>query len=278
MRQFGQFHYAALLLILGITGCMTDEVFKLESQPGQVQRNSGPADRFVPRSLETVLHHTQMTLAEFNVLSHASREGDAIRVECFTKTDARFSLVLTTWTTKPQKSTRIHAGWHHDREPESGLNDPIVVAILDRIEKTSCSDPELEHKIDSPPNQPTASTIQWWNATIDRLPVGFLAVYTEVSEIHLRQRTAATYVQEVPTQTKAGWSITQFRLPSPPPQYAVARIKQRLNNYKIGREDTVTLTPGSNLVAEECRGCTEIQAMMLWHQAESKVHQLAQQE
>ncbi len=44
--------------------------------------------------------------------------------------------MLTTWKmNNGTNGTRIHVGWDHDPEAEDGVDDPIVVTVLDLIER-----------------------------------------------------------------------------------------------------------------------------------------------
>jgi hypothetical protein len=86
-----------------------------------------------------------------NVLARASQENDGIRLECWTKTNARFTYLLTASSQKGGKCTRVHVGWDHGPEAEDGLNDPLVAEILDRVEAQSHPDRKLEsRKVEDP--------------------------------------------------------------------------------------------------------------------------------
>jgi hypothetical protein len=124
--------------------------------------------------------------------------------------------------------------------------------------------------VDAPPRGPAAAD-EWWTQTIDRLPLNFLAVYAAASEVHLKNATTVTYVDWYDYPGTLGVVQHELRLPSPPPEAAMARIRERLQGFKPAeaaperRNDRV-------IAAEECQGCSYPQAMDVWHEADQKIN------
>jgi hypothetical protein len=118
-------------------GCLGTDVPHRNSDPGKGGPNANSTDRFVPDSLEEAYRHTEAALAEMNLLYQTNREDKAIAIDCLTKSNARFSLVLTTTTRNSRPCTRIHVGRSALPNAEDGSGDPVVVQVLDRIESRS---------------------------------------------------------------------------------------------------------------------------------------------
>jgi hypothetical protein len=125
-----------------------------------------------------------------NILSHTSREGAAIRVDCVTRSDGHFALVLTDASKTGLQRTRIYV----DCRPESGREraevDPAVVPVLNRIaersnERAKAATATAGSGKDLPAAQPSAqfglerrpgntkeavAFIQRWGGTAERNP------------------------------------------------------------------------------------------------------------
>ncbi len=131
MPYLSQLSCVAALLLTSLTGCLTAAPSPVARPPAQ---SNVPADRYVPGSMDRVSKMMQATLGEWNVLFSSVRDGAGIRFECRTASGARFCLVLVDASPKKDDPrTRVHVGWEHDREPEPGLSDPVVVKILDAV-------------------------------------------------------------------------------------------------------------------------------------------------
>jgi len=129
-----------------------------------------------------------------------------------------------------------------------------------------------EVRISAPPKGSGAEADRWWQETVDGLPLNFLAVYAETSAVHLKKGTAATYVDWYQSPTTADFCQYELRLPSPPPEAASTRIKERLQSFKPAKEaDASDRRQDHVIAAEDMQGCSYHQAMDVWHAAEKKL-------
>ena len=131
-----------------------------------------------------------------------------------------------------------------------------------------------ETHVDAPPKEGGAAADKWWETTVDSLPLPFLAVYAEVSDIHLRKKTSATYIDWY-EGAAMGVNVSQceLQLPSPPPPAAFARMRERLQGFKVTPEALAADRRKDHVImAEACQGCALHQAMELWLNAEKKVN------
>jgi hypothetical protein len=152
MSWFGGLNYAVVVPFIVLAGCTSPGLPEPESHTNNLQHSSKSADRFIPCPLQTVCSKIQNTLSEMNVLSHASQEGEGMRIECWTRSDLKFTYLLTSCTMKNAKCTRVHVGWDHGEDPDNGLNDPLVVQILDRVETACLSEPNKKNASATAPN------------------------------------------------------------------------------------------------------------------------------
>jgi hypothetical protein len=114
----------------------------------------------------------------------------------------------------------------------------------------------------APPVDPDARA-QWWSQRVDLVPTDFLVVYVEAADMHRRQATAATYVQDRGGHNMLGKVHCECRLPCPPPDVVLTRM----------REKAIAAAPSDrwDVTAEECRGCTPDEAMRIWRAAAEAV-------
>jgi hypothetical protein len=108
-----------------------------------------------------------------------------------------------------------------------------------------------------PPVDPDARA-NWWSQRMDLVPTDFLVVYVEAAEVHRRQATAATYVQDCSNYNMLGKVHYEVRLPCPPPDDVLARMREKVAGCAASNRD---------VTAEECRGCTADEAMRIWRAA-----------
>jgi hypothetical protein len=134
----------------------------------------------------------------------------------------------------------------------------LVAAVC--ISSTSCGLLFLNRDA-SPPVDPDARA-QWWSQRVDLLPTDFLVVYVEAAEVHRRQATAATYVQDRSNYNMLGKVHYEVRLPCPPPDDVLARMREKVAGWAPSSRD---------VTAEECRGCTPDEAMRIWRAAAEAV-------
>ena len=128
-----------------------------------------------------------------------------------------------------------------------------------------------EVRVSAPPTG-GADADRWWRETVDALPPNFLAVYAEASAVHLKKGTAATYIDWYRTPATTDFAQYELRLSSPPPEAALARIKERLQSFKPAKEaDAADRRQDRVIAAEDLQGCSYHQAMDVWHAAEKKL-------
>src|SRR5947209_14351724 len=129
-----------------------------------------------------------------------------------------------------------------------------------------------EVHVSAPPRGDGADAARWWQETVDGLPLNFLAVYAEASAVHLKKGTAATYVDWHQSPATADLCQYELRLPSPPPEAALARIKDRLQSFKPAKEaDAADHRQDHVIAAEDMQGCSYHHAMEVWHAAQKKL-------
>src|SRR5262245_44894636 len=90
------------------------------------------------------------------------------------------------------------------------------------------------HEIDAPPRGVREAAV-WWQRTADTLPPDLLATYVAASEVHRRQGTSATYVQVRAYRTMIGGPSYEVRLPAPPPDGVLERMRGRLQGCDVTR-------------------------------------------
>jgi hypothetical protein len=103
----------------------------------------------------------------------------------------------------------------------------------------------------------------WWQKTTAELPPDLLATYVAASEVHLRHGTSATYVDLHAYRTMLGGPSYELRLPSPPPEDVLDKMRERLRDCDLTRRH-VTL---GSVTAEKCIGCTADEATRIWQTA-----------
>jgi hypothetical protein len=102
----------------------------------------------------------------------------------------------------------------------------------------------------------------WWQRTADTLPPDLLATYVAASEAHRRQGTSATYVDVRAYRSMIGGPSFEVRLPAPPPDGVLERMRERLRGCDVTRSGL-----HCNLQAEDCVGCTPEEAIRIWQAA-----------
>jgi hypothetical protein len=129
-----------------------------------------------------------------------------------------------------------------------------------------------EVKVDRPPKEGGLEAELWWERTVDSLPLNFLAVYAAASEVHLKKKTSTVYVDWYDGIVKGGVTQHELQIPSPPPDMAFSRIRERLKDYKPAEDKTPDRRHDHVIVAEQCQVCTYPQAMDIWHDADKKIN------
>jgi hypothetical protein len=128
-----------------------------------------------------------------------------------------------------------------------------------------------EVRVEVPPKEGGAAAEQWWEKTVDSLPLPFLAAYAEASETHRKKKTSTTYIDWYQAFGKYGMVQQELHLPTPPPEAAFARIRERVKDFKVGAPAAPDKRQDHIVMAEDCQGCALHQAMEVWHDALKKV-------
>jgi hypothetical protein len=120
----------------------------------------------------------------------------------------------------------------------------------------------LSRYVNAPPKVPQEQA-GWWEKTAREVKPHVLATYIAVAEEHRRKGTSATYVDVHYFRTMIGGHATELRLPCPPPDATLARLRDVL------KERDTTLPNGWNdrFEATDCVGCTPEEATRLWQEA-----------
>jgi len=118
------------------------------------------------------------------------------------------------------------------------------------------------HEVNAPPTAVREQSA-WWAKTTAELPPDLLATYVAASEAHHRQGSSATYVDLRAYRTMLGGPSYELRLPAPPPDGVLDKMRERLKNCDLTRRQ-VNL---GSVTAEKCAGCTPEMAMHIWQTA-----------
>jgi hypothetical protein len=118
------------------------------------------------------------------------------------------------------------------------------------------------HHVDAPPTD-RRDEGEWWLRTTDTLPPDLLATYVAASEVHHRQGTSATYVDRQAFRTMIGGPSYERRLPAPPPDEVLGRMRERLKGCDLTRRWNTL----RSVRAEACIGCTPEEADAVWQEA-----------
>ena len=129
-----------------------------------------------------------------------------------------------------------------------------------------------EVRVNAPPKTAGVDADRWWEKTVDQLPLPFLAIYAEASEVHQRKSTGATYIDWYKGSTDAGVCQYELQLPTPPPELALARVRERLKGFKADDLPIPDERQDHVVMAEACRGCTLEQALDVWRDAHKKLN------
>jgi hypothetical protein len=90
-----------------------------------------------------------------------------------------------------------------------------------------------------------------------------LATYIEVSEVHKRQGTSATYAEGRYFYTMMSGKSFTLKLPSPPPAEVLARLREKLA-ASGGTPSRETFRYDGKVRVVESRGCTPAEAERIW--------------
>ena len=110
MPYIAQLPCVAVLLLMGMAGCLTADQSRMGREVAGNGRANVPADRTVPGSLDRVYEMTNAALSELNIIYFAVRDG-GIRFECRTANNARFCLVLVDTTVKGHDPQTARSRW-----------------------------------------------------------------------------------------------------------------------------------------------------------------------
>lgn len=129
--------------------------------------------------------------------------------------------------------------------------------------------------VDAPSEKDAGAAVKWWEEKIDRGSPEFLAVLSDVSEIHKQHGTTASYIDFFEGHTGLRRPLgapppvyyykTCFRVPLP--EAAQARIKARLaKNPPFAKQapDSVTKPRWPFLVGHGGEGCSDDEAQEIW--------------
>src|SRR5262245_48678083 len=118
------------------------------------------------------------------------------------------------------------------------------------------------HHVDAPPDG-ARDAAEWWQRTANSLPPDLLATYVAACEVHKLRESSATYVDLRAYRTMIGGPTNELRLPAPPPDEFLDRMRERLKNCDVTRR-WLTLDA---VRADACVGCTPAEADAIWQAA-----------
>src|SRR5262245_32585413 len=118
------------------------------------------------------------------------------------------------------------------------------------------------HEVNAPPTAVREQSA-WWEKTTAELLPDLLATYVAASDVHRRQGTSTTYVDLHAYRTMLGGPSYELRLPCPPPDGVLDKMRERLRECDLTRRH---MNLGS-VTAEKCVDCTPDEATRIWRAA-----------